>query len=231
MPRFFDAGRLLFGAALIGLGLEPFLTGHLPMALTLPPPWLPSWVAMLLGALLVASAVAAMARPRLAAAQIALLAFPVVDLLVAHLPRLAAAPRDPLIWSGIFQVVGFVAGPLFLLRPKAGRVALAAALAVYGIQHFMYASFIASLVPHWIPVPLFWAWATGLAFIAAAVSVAANRFVFVSTTLLGVMFSSWVLTVHVPRIAAGLTGELGWTSGFVALALAGVSFMFAGSSD
>ena len=45
---------------------------------------------------------------------------------------------------------------------------------VFGAQHFMYASFIAFLIPAWIPGHLFWAYFTGTAFIAAGLSIAAK---------------------------------------------------------
>ena len=38
---------------------------------------------------------------------------------------------------------------------------------VFGAQHFMYAAFIATLIPAWIPFHLFWVYFTGAGFIVA----------------------------------------------------------------
>jgi uncharacterized membrane protein YphA (DoxX/SURF4 family) len=125
-------------------------------------------------------------------------------------------------------VVALGAGAL-LRSPyrTAARVTLAGALAGFGVHHFMYPSFIASLIPAWIPGPLFWAWATGAAFVAASLSALLGRYTRLAGTLLSVMFLCWVVVLHTPRILARPGVELGWTSGFVALAMAGASLLLA----
>jgi hypothetical protein len=55
---------------------------------------------------------------------------------------------------------------------KAGRFIFAIALVVFGLDHFLFLRFVASLVPPWIPWHLFWAFFFGCAFIAAGVSIA-----------------------------------------------------------
>lgn len=230
MSKLFTAGRIMFGAALIGLGAEPFVTGHLPAALVPLRAPLPSWVAMLLGGLLVA-AVLATFRKEWTPAPLALVAFPALVLLASQLPGLARAPSDPGVWSGVFQVVGFLAGTVLMVRPGTGRIILAAALMVYGIQHFMYSAFVASLVPAWIPGRFFWAYATGLAFCGAAVSALTNLASRIAGIGLAIMFGSWVLVLHLPRISADPGKETGWSSGLVALAMAGVGLLLAGSAD
>jgi hypothetical protein len=52
---------------------------------------------------------------------------------------------------------------------RAGRILFGLCFVVLGAQHFMYAGFIATLVPAWIPGGgLFWNYATGVGLIAAA---------------------------------------------------------------
>ena len=46
--------------------------------------------------------------------------------------------------------------------------------------------------------------------------------------LLGIMFLSWVLILHAPRIIAGNAGNE-WISGFIALAMAGGAFVVSGT--
>jgi len=46
-----------------------------------------------------------------------------------------------------------------------GRIFIAIALVVFGVQHFMYGVFVAGLVPAWMPGRLFWAYFVGAAFL------------------------------------------------------------------
>jgi hypothetical protein len=53
-----------------------------------------------------------------------------------------------------------------------GRFLFTILMIAFGPQHFMYAPFIAFLMPAWIPVRLFFAYFTRTAFIAAGISIA-----------------------------------------------------------
>jgi hypothetical protein len=111
---------------------------------------------------------------------------------------------------------------------KLGRVLFAVSLVVFGVQHFLYARFIATLVPSWILGHLFWAYFVGIAFVAAALSLATQIKIGLAATWLGIMFLLWVLVLHLPRVAAALHNGNEWTSLFVALAMSGGAFMLAG---
>lgn len=229
MSKTIVAGRILFGAALIGLGVEPFVTGHPPAALVPLQHPLPAWLAILFGTGLVAAVLATIRRDW-GAARLVVVAFPILVLLVSQLPDLASAPRDPTKWSGVFQVAAFGAAALLLVRPIIGRMLFAAALTGFGVHHFMYAKFIASLIPGWIPGPLFWAYLTGTAFCAAAVSSLTGKELRVAGYGLFAMFASWVLVLHLPRIMTGPAKEAEWSSGLVALAMAGAGLLLSQSS-
>jgi uncharacterized membrane protein YphA (DoxX/SURF4 family) len=102
-----------------------------------------------------------------------------------------------------------------------GRYLYAVALIVFGIQHFQYAAFIATLIPNWIPAHLFWAYFVGVAFFGASLSIVSRIQVRLATGLLGLMFLTWVLILHIPRAVTATHGSNEWTSLFVALAMAG----------
>jgi uncharacterized membrane protein len=102
-----------------------------------------------------------------------------------------------------------------------GRLFFASLLVVVGIQHFLYARFIATLVPAWIPGHLFWAYFVGAAFFAAAISIISRRYTNLATTLLGLMFFLWVISFHLPRVAKAPHNGNEWTSMIVALAMCG----------
>lgn len=110
-----------------------------------------------------------------------------------------------------------------------GRVMFAAPLVVFAVQHFLYALFISTLVPAWMPGRLFLAYFTGAAFLAAAAAILAGRPARLAGGLLGAMFLVFVLTTHIPRIAKSPADASEWTSGFVALAMCGAAWMVAAS--
>src|SRR5258708_30376073 len=111
-----------------------------------------------------------------------------------------------------------------------GRIFIAIALVVFGVQHFMYGAFVAGLVPVWMPGRLFWAYFVGVAFFAAAAGILSQRLARPAATLLGVMFFLFVVLLHIPRIAAHSSDGNEWTSGFVALAMCGGDWVFARNS-
>jgi hypothetical protein len=88
-------------------------------------------------------------------------------------------PRDELI-SSTGNTVSSLA--------TAGRFAFAISLVIFAIQHFIYARFIAALIPSWIPAHLFWAYFIGVAFVGAALAIAAKVQAKLAAVLLGTMF-------------------------------------------
>lgn len=133
------------------------------------------------------------------------------ETLVAGRPDLRGWRRalEKLIWSGTY---------LF-----------AASSVVFGIDHFLVLSFIASLVPSWIPGGLFWAYLTGTAFIAAGLGIAANWMARRAATLLGTMFLIWFLLLHAPRVVTAPRSHdpHEWSRAFIALAMCGGSWICA----
>ena len=112
-----------------------------------------------------------------------------------------------------------------------GRYIYAFSMVIFGIQHFMYAQFIAFLIPKWMPAHLFLAYFTGTALIAAGVAIAVHIFSRLASMLLGLMFFLWVLTLHTPRVIASPHNTDELVSLFVALAFSGASFLLAAYSS
>jgi len=108
-----------------------------------------------------------------------------------------------------------------------GRFFMASLLAVVGVQHFLYAAFVSTLVPVWIPWRLFWAYFVGVAFFAAAVGILVEKLTPLAGTLLGVMFLAFLVTTHIPRIVKRSGEGNEWTSGLVALAMCGGAWIVA----
>jgi len=96
---------------------------------------------------------------------------------------------------------------------------------VFGLSHFVYAEFTAQMVPGWIPAPLFWAYATGTAHLAAGLAIVTGIRVRLAATLLATMCGLFVLLLHLPRVIAAPGSQLEWTMMFVALSIAGAALI------
>jgi uncharacterized membrane protein len=112
-----------------------------------------------------------------------------------------------------------------------GRYIYAFSMIIFGVQHFMYAQYIAFLIPNWMPAHLFLAYFTGTAFIAAGVAIAVHIFSRLASILLGLMFFLWVVTLHTPRVIASPRNTDELVSLFVALAFSGSSFLLGAYSS
>jgi len=111
-----------------------------------------------------------------------------------------------------------------------GRILVAISLVVFGVQHFIYGGFVATLVPAFMPGRLFWAYFVGVAFVAAALGILTKMFARPAATMLGVMFFLFVALLHIPRIVGNSTNGDEWVSGFVALAMCGGAWILASAS-
>src|SRR6266481_3404889 len=111
-----------------------------------------------------------------------------------------------------------------------GRIFVAISLVVFGVQHFIYGGFVATLVPAFMPGRLFWAYFVGVAFVAAAIGILTRMLARPAATMLGVMFFLFVVLLHIPRIVGNSSNGNEWTSGFVALAMCGGAWILASAA-
>src|SRR5215469_15098855 len=83
-----------------------------------------------------------------------------------------------------------------------GPLLFGIAMAVFGADHFVGASFVARIVPSWIPWHLFWTYFVGTALFAGALSLATTiqwRLAAASFVLMLLIFE---LTIHLPNLVA-----------------------------
>lgn len=113
----------------------------------------------------------------------------------------------------------------------ASRVVFGVSMIVFGWQHFMYAQFLVTLVQKWLPAHAFWIYFTGTAMMAAGAAIASGILARVAGVSLGIMFSLFFLTLHLPRVLAAIHNQDEITSMFVALAFGGISMIFTASTD
>jgi uncharacterized membrane protein YphA (DoxX/SURF4 family) len=252
MDQLFKLGRVFFSIPMIAFGIQYLIYSHYAGGLPPVPPWAPGGKlgAWLVGAFLIiaGACIAANRNSRLWATLLGFVfllcvflfhsqklhdviydgtertrAFEPLALGAAAFVLAALLPAEPLLgnsWNSIAAGLSLV-----------GRLIFAFTSIIFGIQHFLYAPFIAFLIPAWIPAHLFFAYFTGIAFIAAGLSIAFKILYRLSSLLLALMFFLWTVLLHAPRVASKLHNGDEWSSLFVALAMCGCFLIFARASS
>jgi uncharacterized membrane protein YphA (DoxX/SURF4 family) len=111
----------------------------------------------------------------------------------------------------------------------AARIAFGVSLIVFGVLHFTYLEFTGTLVPAWIPARVFWAGFVGACFLAAGSAIVSGIKAQLAAIWTGVMFTGFILLLHIPLVASRV-GEPGpWSSMFVAMLMAGGAWIVSGS--
>ena len=93
--------------------------------------------------------------------------------------------------------------------PRLGEFLLALLLVYSSVMHFRYATFVATIVPPWMPFRLFWAYFTGAALFAAGAGIALHKQTHLAATLLGIMLFLFVMLIHMPSLAASIAHKPG----------------------
>jgi uncharacterized membrane protein len=206
------------------------------------PPWVP-WPALwavVTGVVLIALGGALLVGRGTRPAAYGLAAMLLLSFLVQRVPEIAANPGVGFIWTNPAKVLALAGGALMLAAvprgaelSRAGRLSflgpwlLGVFLVICGVQHFVYAGFVDTLVPPWLPPgQRFWTYFAGLALVAGGVGLVVPRTARWAALASGVMIFLWVPLVHIPRSlefksAFELAGVL------EALALSGVAFLAA----
>jgi uncharacterized membrane protein len=145
------------------------------------------------------------------------------------------------IWGMIGAGIAALAVGLFLVRARfaaasgAGRILVigpvfeATALSIFAAEHFLAARDLSTIVPRWLPGPLFWTYFVGAALLAAAISFIAWRYVRWSASLLALLFLIIVATIDLPNLPQHVHERLFWTLTVRETAFAGGAMVLAGS--
>src|SRR5436853_3006927 len=225
MGRF---GRLLFSLAIIGIGVETLICSYLSGHKVVPViPWLPAIpsLAYPVGAILVLCGAGLLFQRTLVVSSITL------GVLMLLCGLAFDVPRHPNLMSAEWRtnvLEPIAIGSLAWLAPglggiprwlhRASRYLLAFALIVFGIGHFQVLTFIASMVPGWIPWHWFWTVLFGVAFICAGLSFATGFLQRCAALGVGLMFALWTVTIHLPPVLATPDPDK-WSDVFIVVAL------------
>jgi hypothetical protein len=240
--------RIVFGISVVSLGIQHFILDHItstkpPTTSLLESSFLVVGLLYKIGLMTLGAAILFNYKIKSAAFSLGVLIF--FWTLFRHFPLVIANITDPGELNSMFMALA-VSGSSFIISNSIqqgcllyptylivnryvakliGNSLYGMAAIVFGVQHILYASFIASLIPTWIPGGNFWSYGTGVALIAAGISITADRKSKSSSFWLGVMISLWIMLVHIPRILASPRDYYEWTSMFQALILATSAFV------
>jgi uncharacterized membrane protein YphA (DoxX/SURF4 family) len=103
-----------------------------------------------------------------------------------------------------------------------GRVSLGAFLVASGVQHFLFAPFVMTLVPAWIPAPMFWTYLAGSALIAGGIGLVIAATSRLAATMVGLMVLTWLFVLHIPR-GITMNNQNEWTAALEALGVSGIA--------
>ncbi len=239
MFRNLGPGRILYAIGMAGLGALCLLTHDFAPQWQAVPKDLPARdaLAYACGALLVLCS-AGLLLQRLASASARVLALFTLGLaLLLGIPRVAAQPLSIVGWLGLFETLTTLAGA-WLLHVQASasaaggwadgasavsiaRLVAGAAMVVFGLAHFAYADFTASMIPPWMPARLPLAYLTGACHLAAGCALLLGIWPALAVRLEAIMMSAFIVLVHVPLVAAKPHDHGQWAELFLAAALSG----------
>lgn len=113
---------------------------------------------------------------------------------------------------------------------KIGRIVYAIPFLVFGMMHLMKADAMAGMIPSFIPGGILWVYLTGLALIAAAVSIFIQKQIRLACLMLAGMLMVFILTLHIPGVMSGdqMMMQMAMSGMLKDLALAGGALVIAG---
>ena len=158
-------------------------------------------------------------------------------------PGVLAHPGVYGVWSNTAEQLAIAAGALIVWAQSAsidpvlaarltrvGQLAFGVCAVLFGGAHFFYLSLTVPLVPKWLPPSqTFWAYATGIAHIAAGVAILTGVRARLAAILLTVMYASFTPLVHMPTLFADPHSHFNWTENALNLALIGAAWVVADS--
>lgn len=114
-----------------------------------------------------------------------------------------------------------------------GRVFYSILIILFGLSHFLLASFIVTMVPKWLPAPMFWNYFFGAALIISGISIIFKILIKPIALLLAFTLLLFFLFFHIPLAianpSAGGGNEI--VRAFVALLFCGIALVIAGTND
>lgn len=219
--RFIAIAPYLFVLAITGFAIHQFITGSFMMT-RIPYTVGGETMAYATGAFLLLIAVLLGSRKYVS---LAVLGLAIIIMVWAIIPRVPIALADKTFggaWTNLFKALCILFGSFVVARAlekpehtdgnvettlqywvqklaSFSKYSASMFLTVCGVQHFMFAPFVKTLVPVWIPPSqLFWTYLTGVALVLGGLGLLVPRTYSLAARLSGIMVLIWFLTVHIP---------------------------------
>lgn len=235
-----NVSHAVFAATLIALGILGLIRGDYTPIWRPAPTGLPphEFLAYLSAAVSLACGLGLQWRRTAAIAARVLLAALLLWTVLIKLPEVFPAPAALGSWFGVSETFVLLAAAWILYVSRAtdwdgrhlnfatgnhglriARVLYGLALVHFGLAHFVYVDQTTVLVPGWLPSPLFWAYFTGAAYIAAGASILIGRWARLAAALSAVQIAGFTFLVWIPIVAAGSKDEFQWSETILSWAL------------
>jgi uncharacterized membrane protein len=222
-----------FGRLFYAIPIAVFAGEHFTIA-RLMAPGVPSWIPAHLfwiyfvGVALVAAAVSIVVKKY---GQVAATLFGIMMCLfvvLLHIPRVVANPRDRISWAVALRELAFAGGAFAFASTQSktrrssnaapslltlARYLVATTALFFGVEHFLHPDFapgvpLAKLTPAWIPVPLFWGYLTGAVLLISGACLLINKKPRLAATYLGLTILLIVLVIYLP-ILISIPSDIG----------------------
>jgi uncharacterized membrane protein len=218
LDKLMPFGRLFYAIPLAVFAGEHFAVARL-IAPTVPA-WIPAhlfWI-YFVGVALVAAALSIVVKKyaHLAATLLGIMIF--LFVLLIHIPKVVANPRDRIAWAVALRDMSFSGGAFAFAGTQSkaahssnttpalvtlGRYFIAIAALFFSVEHFLHPGFVPGvplqkLTPTWIPLRLFWTYLAGVVLLAAGACILVNKEARLAATYLGIMILLMVLIIYLP---------------------------------
>jgi uncharacterized membrane protein len=137
-----------------------------------------------------------------------------------HIPNVIAHAKDRLLWTVALRDLTFAAGSLALAgsqiwntHPRlsgmlihTGRVLVAIALIVFGIEYFMHPEIapgvpLLKVTPSWVPLPFAWAYLTAIVLVICGAAILLNKYARSAAAVVGLLMALVTLLLYAPILA------------------------------
>lgn len=109
-----------------------------------------------------------------------------------------------------------------------GRILFALPFAVFGLNHFIMVDFFTGMLNSFIPGTSFTIVLTGIALIAASISIMFKKYIKLSCLLLALLLFIFIVAIHIPQLFEDATRMIAMFALLKDMALMGGALMIAG---
>lgn len=255
MKNLSDIGRIFYGIAIAGLGLQIIYYHDFPYML-IPPNYsgIPGLVLItyIFGIMFIVAGVCIVFEKKVKAVSLLLGSVLLLIFCFYFIPyQFIVSPnymqfgdwenaaKELTLSGGSFVIAGcfpeknesFLNRVLGKLIPL-GTILFSITIISFGIDHFLFAKEAAGYVPSWVPYHLFWMYFCGVALLGSGLAIILKTKTRLAATLLGAMIFIWFIILHIPRVIVSPADyiESEVASAFIALAYSGIAFVIAGAA-